>query len=73
MTHESPPVAQPTTGDHLRTRILTGLAAAAFGLTVFAVGAPLLQFAGLFIALVIAYEWSGIIRGTSTSRPLERL
>lgn len=65
MTHESPPVAQPTTGDHLRKRILTGLAAAAFGLTVFAVGAPLLQFAGLFIALVIAYEWSNIIRGTS--------
>ena len=65
MTHNSQPVAQPTTSEKLRSRVLTGLAATVFGLIVFAVGAPLVQFAGMFIALVIAYEWSGIIRGTN--------
>lgn len=65
MTEQSSPVAPSTPSDRLRARILTGLAATAFGLTVFAVGSPLLQFAGMFIALVIAYEWSGIIRGTT--------
>lgn len=65
MTHNSQPVAQPTTSEKLRSRVLTGLAATVFGLIIFAVGAPLVQFAGMFIALVIAYEWSGIIRGTN--------
>lgn len=65
MTEKSPPVAHTAPSDRLRTRVLTGLAATGFGLTVFAVGSPLVQFAGMFIAIVIAYEWSGIIRGTT--------
>ena len=65
MTHKSQSVAQPAASGNLRRRVLTGLAATAFGLTVFAVGTPLVQFAGMFIALVIAYEWSGIVRGNS--------
>jgi hypothetical protein len=65
MTQNSQPIAQPTTSEKLRSRVLTGLAATAFGLIVFAVGSPLVQFAGMFIALVIAYEWSAIIRGTN--------
>ena len=66
MTQDSQPVAQPTTRDQLGTRILTGLAATAFGITVFAIGSPLVQFAGMFIALVIGYEWNAIIRKTPT-------
>ena len=67
MTQRSEPEAtvQPTR-DRLGARILTGIGATVFGLTVFAVGTPLLEFAGLFIALVIAYEWNGLIRKTST-------
>lgn len=56
----------PPSGDRLGARILTGLGATAFGLTVFIVGTPLLEFGGLFIALVIAYEWNSVIRKTAT-------
>ncbi len=51
--------------DRLGARILTGIGATVFGLTVFIVGTPLLEFAGLFIALVIAYEWHAVIRKTA--------
>lgn len=53
--------------DRLRARILTGIAATMFGLAVFLVGTPLVQLAGIGIAMVVAYEW-GVIVGKS-SRP----
>jgi len=64
--NNTPDNPQKTSGaDRLLIRFLTGIAATVFGLTVFGVGTPLVQLAGMAIAMVVAYEWSVIVRKSS--------
>jgi phosphatidate cytidylyltransferase len=70
--NNTPDNPQKTSGvDRLLIRFLTGIAATVFGLMVFGVGTPLVQLAGMAIAMVVAYEWSVIVRKSSrTSLPM---
>ena len=66
-TPTQPPKTAGT--DRLLIRFLTGIAATVFGLVVFGIGTPLVQLAGMAIAMVVAYEWSVIVRKSSRPSP----
>ena len=69
-TPDQPPKTAGT--DRLLIRFLTGIAATGFGLVVFGIGTPLVQLAGMAIAMVVAYEWSVIVRKSSRPSPSMR-